>query len=369
MHFVLPLYHHLPAIRATGASATQQPHPTQYEFGMTGASQLTYSGIGLAVFGQQFCLPVPSMLLLMTAGALAADGQGHLRLSLVVLSGVAGCLAADAFWFWLGRRWGSGIIRVVCSLTADPRASRERSSRIFARWGLKLLLVAKFIPGLDGISPPLAGAEGASVRDFLAYDTAGSLLWSGAYVLLGFIFYSQLDLVMHAMQRFATLLGVVVGVPLAAYVLWRALHLVRMIRHLRMRRISPTLLQEKINTDDRLAVFDLLHYEAHGQEIAGIPGSVRVDPVRFRTSKKVKVPADIDIVLYCSSRNDFVSARVAETLENRGVHNVWVLEGGLEAWELEGRPVTTELKSPEEVAAKFGIVLPPEVRPRISGAR
>jgi membrane protein DedA with SNARE-associated domain/rhodanese-related sulfurtransferase len=331
---------------------------------MTGASQLTYSGIGLAVFGQQFCLPVPAMLLLMTAGALAADGRGDLHLPLVLLSGVAGCLAADGFWFWLGRRWGGGIIRVVCSLTSDPRASRERSGKIFERWGLKLLLVAKFIPGLDGISPPLAGAQGASVGNFLAYDTTGSLLWSGAYVLLGFVLYRQLDEVMHAVQRFGTLLGVVVGVPLAAYVLWRAAHLVRMIRHLRLRRISPALLQEKIEADSRLAVFDLLHYEAHGQEVAGIAGSVRVDPTRFRTSRNVKVPNDVDIVLYCSSRNDFVSARVAETLEKRGVHNVWVLEGGLEAWELEGRPVTTELKTPEEVATRLGIVLPPEVRPR-----
>ena len=331
---------------------------------MTGASQLTYSGIGLAVFGQQFCLPVPSMLLLMTAGALAADGQGHLRLSLVVLSGVAGCLAADGFWFWLGRRWGGGIIRVVCSLTADPRASRERSSRIFARWGMKLLLVAKFIPGLDGISPPLAGAEGASVGNFIAYDTAGSLLWSGAYVLLGFLVYRQLDLVMHGVQRFGTVLGVVVGVPLAAYVAWRGLHLVRMIRHLRLRRISPALLQAKIDADGRLAIFDLLHYEAQGAEVAGIPGSIRVDPVRFRISPNVQIPDDIDIVLYCSSRNDFVSARVAEALEKRGVSSVWVLEGGLEAWELDGRPVTTKLKTPEEIAARLGIVLPPEVRLR-----
>jgi membrane protein DedA with SNARE-associated domain/rhodanese-related sulfurtransferase len=317
------------------------------------------------VFGQQFCLPVPSMLLLMTAGALAAEGQGHLHLSLVVLSGVAGCLAADGFWFWLGRRWGSGILRVVCSLTTDPRASRERSARIFARWGLKLLLVAKFIPGLDGISPPLAGAEGASVRNFVAYDSGGALLWSGAYVLLGFVFCKQLDAVMFGLQRFSTVLGVVVGVPLAAYVLWRGLHLVRMIRHLRLRRISPALLQQKIDTGQRLAIFDLLHYEAHGREVAGIPGSVRVDPVRFRANTgKVKVPDDVDIVLYCSSRNDFVSARVAEALEKRGVNNAWVLEGGLEAWELEGRPVTTELETPEAVAARLGIVIPPEVRRR-----
>jgi 3-mercaptopyruvate sulfurtransferase SseA len=55
---------------------------------------------------------------------------------------------------------------------------------------------------------------------------------------------------------------------------------------------------------------------------------------------------------------------VAEALEKRGVSSVWVLEGGLEAWELDGRPVTTKLKTPEEIAERLGIVLPPEVRLR-----
>jgi hypothetical protein len=102
------------------------------------------------------------MLLLIAAGTLAKRGQLHL--SLVLLAAVAGSLAADGFWFWLGRRWGSRVIRAVCSLTWDPQRSRERSDRIFARWGLRLLLIAKFVPGLDGVSPPLAGAEGASIK-------------------------------------------------------------------------------------------------------------------------------------------------------------------------------------------------------------
>jgi rhodanese-related sulfurtransferase len=66
----------------------------------------------------------------------------------------------------------------------------------------------------------------------------------------------------------------------------------------------------------------------------------------------------VDIVLYCSSRNEFVSARVAEALQKRGIKNVWVLEGGLDAWVLHGRPVTMKLSVGEEVAARLGIVLP-----------
>jgi membrane protein DedA with SNARE-associated domain len=121
---------------------------------MNGAAQLTYLALGLAVFGQQLCLPLPSMLLLMTAGALAARGEGHLAIPLVLLTSVIACLAADSVWFWLGRRWGSSVIRVICSLTSNPQGSRERSRHMFDRWGLRLLLVAKFLPLVDGVSPP-----------------------------------------------------------------------------------------------------------------------------------------------------------------------------------------------------------------------
>jgi len=329
---------------------------------MTGATQLTYSGIGLAVFAQQFCLPVPAMLLLMTAGALAAQGHGHLHLSLVLLSGVLGCLIADGFWFWLGRRWGSGVIRLVCSFTSDPRASRDKAHRIFSRWGLRLLLVAKFIPGLDGVSPPLAGAEGATIRGFVAYDIAGSVIWSAAYMMLGFAFSGELDRVVYLMGRFGTIVGVVVGVPLACYVAWRLLQLVRMIRHLRMRRISPAMLQQKLDASDQVAIFDLLNYEARDGEIAGIPGAVRVDPTRMRLAPRLHVPKGIDVVLYCSSRNELASARVAKSLAKRGFADVWVLEGGLEAWIQDGREVTTKLSTPAIVAERLGIVLPPEMQ-------
>ena len=66
----------------------------------------------------------------------------------------------------------------------------------------------------------------------------------------------------------------------------------------------------------------------------------------------------MSVILYSSSKNEFASARVAEALRKRGVFDVWVLEGGLEAWVQEGRPVTTHFQKPEEVAARLGIVLP-----------
>ena len=323
---------------------------------MTGATQLTYSGIWLAVFTRQLCLPVPAVLFLMSAGALAMEGQLHL--SLVLLAGVVGCLCGDGVWFWLGRRWGSRVIRLVCSVSGDPRMCAERSRGFFDTWGLRILVVAKFVPGLDGVTPPLAGAEGASVAGFVAYDSVGSLLWTAGYAGLGVIFANQLDRGLLLAERFGLLLGVVLGVPLLVYVTWRLVHLLVVIRHLRLRRISPALLQHRLDDGDKIAIMDLLYFEAMEAGIAGIPGAVRADPTRLRNGPRLVVPEDVDIVVYCSSKNEITSARVADALRKRGFEDVWVLEGGLDAWVLEGRPVTTELSTPEEVAARMGIVIP-----------
>jgi membrane protein DedA with SNARE-associated domain len=58
----------------------------------------------------------------------------------------------------------------------------------FRRYGLPVLCVAKFFPGVDGVIPPLLGAEGVSLASFLALDVVGSFLWSASFVGLGYIF-------------------------------------------------------------------------------------------------------------------------------------------------------------------------------------
>jgi len=320
---------------------------------------LTYLAIGVAVFGQQLCLPLPAMLLLMTAGALAGRGDGQLTIPLVLVTSVVACVAADSIWFWLGRRWGSSVIRLICSLTSNPLRSRERARRLFERWGLRLLLVAKFVPLLDGASPPLAGAEGATVSGFLAYDTVGSLLWSAAYVVAGGLFAGQVDRVIRLTDRFGTGLLLLVGVPLLLWSAWRLFRIVTMIRHLRLHRISPALLQRKLDDGDRIGVVDLLRYEAMDQELAGIPGAVRADPDQLRKAEHVIVPDGVSMVLYCSSKNEFTSARVAGAMKKLGVSDVWILEGGLDAWVAEGRPTTTSFGTREALAERLGVVILP----------
>ena len=235
------------------------------------AVRMSYLVLWIAVFARQACLPVPANLFLLTAGALARGGE--LNMLLVLLVGVLGCLAGDLVWFEAGRHWGRQIIRVLCVFSSDPHYCAQSAHNIYARWGLRSLIVAKFIPGLDSVTPPLAGIEGSSRLAFLAYDSLGSLLWSGLYAVFGYLAATRLAVIAASMAKFGDVLVAAVGIPLALYIARRVWVMVQMLRHLRLRRIMPALLHKKITSGEQVAIVDLLSFEEGHEGHSGIPGA------------------------------------------------------------------------------------------------
>jgi len=136
-------------------------------------------------------LPVPGFLCLLAAGALAA-AQKLLLVAAIVL-GVSACVLADWLWYEAGRWGGDKALHSIHRFARDPESHDRRAKRIFARYGLPLLLVAKFIPGLDAIAPPLAGASRTGRLRFLFVDAVGAGLYSSAYCGLGYVFSHDLD--------------------------------------------------------------------------------------------------------------------------------------------------------------------------------
>ena len=324
---------------------------------ITHIPSITYPVILMAVFANQICLPVPAVLFLITAGALVESGR--LNFGSVILAGVVGSLLADYAWFLAGRWRGHRVMRALCAFSMDGQHYAVRARRLFARRGLPSLMFAKFVPGLDGLMPPLAGMLNVASVPFLLYDAAGAIFWTAGYCFVGYLFADRLDIVAATLDRVSGTLAILLAGVLC-YFIWRAWELLRTIRELRLRTVSPALLHQKLQAGQRVAVLDLLDLE--GQEntttIPGIPGAARISPTPLRSSAKVRVPPDVQMVLCCSSPNQITSARTALLLRRKGISNVWVLEGGLKAWQELDLPVTTELSSPAELAARFGVELP-----------
>jgi membrane protein DedA with SNARE-associated domain len=251
---------------------------------------ITYPTILIAVFARQLCLPIPAVLFLITAGALAAGGS--LNLLTVILAGVVGCLLADYAWFIAGRWWGHRIVRALCTFSMNGQNYARRARRLFASWGSPSLMFAKFVPGLDGLMPPLAGMLNVTSIRFLLFDAAGAFFWSAGYCFVGYVFAGHLDIVTATLGRVSGILAIVLAGVLC-YLMWRAWELLHTMSQLR--RITPAQLQEKLGTGKKVMVLDLLNIE--GQEDANncprIPGAVRIPPSRLRSSTKVRVPPDV----------------------------------------------------------------------------
>jgi rhodanese-related sulfurtransferase len=199
--------------------------------------------------------------------------------------------------------------------------------------------------------------EGTRRGAFLAFDGVGSLFWSAAYAGLGYLFSERLTSLAASLGRVGDMIAVFVGGPLLCYALWRAWVLIRMLRFLRMRMISPLLLKSKLDQGVPIAIIDLLNFEETDGPVAGIPGAVRIDLERLTSRSRVIVPEGTQIVLYCSSSNQFRSARVAIALRRKGIASVWTLDGGLNGWTAAGLPTTLTLCTEHDVADRLGIVI------------
>src|SRR5579864_823666 len=193
-----------------------------------------YSVLFASVFARQMWLPVPAILFLIAAGALAGDGQ----MTLAVAFGLAvvACLLADIVWYEAGRRWGDQILHFIYGLALDPDAAARRSKEVFVRHGLRTLALAKFVVGLDAVTPSLAGLSGTNRLRFIVFDAVGAALWSGVYAGLGYILGKDLDRAAVYAARLGVVWVAVAFALLAMYVGRKLVRWHRFVREFRMAR-------------------------------------------------------------------------------------------------------------------------------------
>ena len=140
------------------------------------ASLVSQYGLAIVftnVLVEQIGMPVPAIPTLMVAAALAVNG----KLSLVAVFAVAllACAIADIAWYVAGRRYGNRVMRFLCGISLTPDSCVSEAQTRFESWGRNVLLVAKFLPGVALLAPPLAGATRSTSRAMLSSRTMKSL--------------------------------------------------------------------------------------------------------------------------------------------------------------------------------------------------
>jgi membrane protein DedA with SNARE-associated domain/rhodanese-related sulfurtransferase len=298
-----------------------------------------------AVFLEQLGLPLPATPWLVAAGALI--GTGKMNWPLALAAAVLGSLVADVIWFYLGRSYGTRVLNLLCRISLEPDSCVRRTQNVFAKYGMKGVVAAKFIPGLSTLAPPLAGSSGVSPVRFFLFDGAGSLLYAGGFILLGVVFSRQLEQVIDALAGLGgSALAVVAGLA-ALYITYKYIQRYRLLRELRMARITVDELHQRQEAGENLMVLDLRPHSELKQNPSLIRGALHMamEEVELRQQE---IPRDRDIILYCSCPNEVSSAKASLLLHRKGILRVRPLLGGIDAWRERNYPMDSRAISPLE---------------------
>ena len=249
------------------------------------------------VLAEQSAIPLPSVPLLLAAGTLIRTGRLHAALAIACC--VVGALLADTIWFQLGRRRGRQVLRLLCRVSLEPDSCVRQTENTFVKFGMRSLLISKFIPGLNAVAAPLVGNSKSSYWRFLVFDGAGSSIWSATYLTVGYLFSEELErMVAYASRMGSGLLLLVV----ALFALWIGRKFIqrrRFIRQLDIARIKPEELRDRMNAGEEFTVIDVRNPQEWGQSEVMLPGAIRL-PMDELDKSLARIPKNKPVVAYCT---------------------------------------------------------------------
>jgi membrane protein DedA with SNARE-associated domain len=253
--------------------------------------------VALNVFLEQIGAPVPAVPTMIVAGALTREGR--MSSTHLILAAMVSSLVADYIWFLLGRRYGYRILRTLCRISLSPDSCVRDTEANFEKWGMKSLLVAKFIPGFSTVAPPLAGATGASSLTFLLYDGFGAFIWAGASVAAGRTFHHAIGQILKRLEALGWW-AVVFAISLLALIIfvkwWQRL---RFYKRLRVARVTVDELKAMLDSGDEPIVLDVRAPTSRKLDARRIPTAIiaRTEEIDRHIRD---VPPHREIILYCT---------------------------------------------------------------------
>lgn len=146
-------------------------------------------GIGLLMFLENVFPPIPSELIMPLAGYLAT--RGDMNILVVIGAGTIGSLLGALPWYYLGRRLGHDGVRRLAEnhgrwLTMSPSDVDAASDR-FKRHGNSSVMLGRLIPTVRTLISVPAGVANMPLGRFLLFSSIGTLLWTAALALAGYL--------------------------------------------------------------------------------------------------------------------------------------------------------------------------------------
>jgi membrane protein DedA with SNARE-associated domain/rhodanese-related sulfurtransferase len=288
------------------------------------------------VLVEQLGVPLPATPVLLAAGALSAEHE--LNFVLALLAGLAASLTADSAWFLIGRRYGHRVLRILCKLSLEPTVCVRRTQNSFGRRRAITIMIAKFVPGLATLAPPVAGQNGMAFGSFLLFDAIGATAWLGALLAAGRFFGDLLQRNSSLLDWAGRFSGALLVLGILGFLVARIVRRRRILRKLIEARLEPEELKRQLDAGEPVYIVDLRHPLEVLPDPFTLPGARHFSPDTL-AERHHEIPRDRDIVLFCSCPNEATAAKTAMTLHKLGIERVRPLRGGYDEWKRLGFPL------------------------------
>lgn len=147
-----------------------------------------YFGLWFIIFAETglavgFFLPGDSLLVV--SGLMAATLPDKLNVLLVMLAFFLGSVIGDSTGYWTGRIMGKTLFNRESSWIFKP-SRVQRARDFFEKYGVKTVILARFVPIVRTFAPIVVGAAGMPYAKFLPFSILGGALWISSMVLAGY---------------------------------------------------------------------------------------------------------------------------------------------------------------------------------------
>lgn len=295
-----------------------------------------------AVLIDQMGIPIPALPWLLAAGALVPTGRFHWLMAFQFA--VLACLIGDFFWFYLGRYRGTQVLGFLCRMSLEPDSCVRRTVNVFTRYGWPGVMVAKFIPGMSTVIPPLAGMSRMNPGQFLLIDGAGSVLYCGTVMLVGFLFSNQIAQIAATLTHIGGNVLTVVLISFILYIAYKYWQRQRLLWELRTAKITVNELGKMLDAGENPLILDMRSVLELEQDPGIIQGAIHV-AMEDLEKRRSEFPHDREIVVYCDCPNEESSSKTALLLRRKGFTRVRPLLGGIEAWRKGNHPMSVWTKT------------------------
>ncbi len=183
--------------------------------------QLGYAGIALLMFLDNVFPPLPSEIIMPSAGFVAA--RGELTLTGVIIAGSIGSLIAAAVLYGLGRRISQSTLLNLTArygkyLMVKPQ-DVKKALDWFEHYGHRVVFIGRMVPAVRSLISIPAGMSHMPFWKFMFYSSLGTIIWTTFLACVGFYFGENLEKMDQILSQSGNIILVLLLLSFCIYLL------------------------------------------------------------------------------------------------------------------------------------------------------